>query len=197
MYRNRIIRMELNITMAGCAIAMTTAVAGLFGMNVPIPLGLDRDAGAFALVSGASLLLGAGAFGVAYGVVHQGWWGRGRRIDDIHALHCLLEDMSAIEFTLASLSQPRAARRLAAERGAALPSPRNVRVMRSEFKQLLASGERARRERPRGRPRLPGPDRTSRGPRGGRAPGASSRAAPDGTTSAGRRHSTRLRRLRP
>ena len=139
MYRNRIIRMELNITMAGCAIAMTTAVAGLFGMNVPIPLGLDRDAGAFALVSGASLLLGAGAFGVAYGVVHQGWWGRGRRIDDIHALHCLLEDMSAIEFTLASLAQPRAARRLAAERGAVLPSPRNVRVMRSEFKQLLAS----------------------------------------------------------
>jgi hypothetical protein len=36
-YRNRIIRMELNMTMAGVALAMTTSIAGLFGMNLPIP----------------------------------------------------------------------------------------------------------------------------------------------------------------
>ena len=138
MHRNRIIRMELNITMAGCAIAMTTAVAGLFGMNVPIPLGLDRDAGAFALVSGASLLLGAGAFGVAYGAVHQGWWGaaphrrhpraplpaRGHVRDRVHA-----------RVALASR----------ARRGGSRPARRRAPVAAQrardalEFKQLLAS----------------------------------------------------------
>jgi hypothetical protein len=118
--------------------------------------GLESSPGAFVAVSSASLALGALAFGVAHSAVHGGWGSRPAqraRLDDMQALHALLEDMPAIEFTLASLVRPRAAAAAAAALApasassraashaagsAALPA-RQVTMMRSEFSQMLAS----------------------------------------------------------
>jgi hypothetical protein len=57
-YRNRIIRMNLSMSVIGVALASSTAIAGIFGMN--LVSGLEQHPSAFVLVSISSSLLGAG-----------------------------------------------------------------------------------------------------------------------------------------
>ena len=61
--RNRIIRVNLYLTMASVAIASSTCVAGFFGMNLQIPETLANHPDAFAFVTGTSCLLA----GITYG----------------------------------------------------------------------------------------------------------------------------------
>lgn len=63
-YRNRMIRMNLYLTVGGISLAFGTAVAGFFGMNVPN--GYERVDGIFELVVLSSCLLGGGFLGGCY-----------------------------------------------------------------------------------------------------------------------------------
>ena len=60
-YRNRMIRMNLYLTMCGISLAFGTAVAGFFGMNVIN--GWEEAEGVFEIVVLGSTLLGGGFLG--------------------------------------------------------------------------------------------------------------------------------------
>jgi magnesium transporter len=63
-YRNRMIRMNLNLTVGGISLAFATTVAGFFGMNVHH--GLEHTEGIFQAIVAGSCLLGGGFLGGCY-----------------------------------------------------------------------------------------------------------------------------------
>ena len=63
-YRNRMIRMNLYLTVGGISLAFGTAVAGFCGMNVPN--GYEKVEGIFEFVVLSSCLLGGGFLGGCY-----------------------------------------------------------------------------------------------------------------------------------
>ena len=63
-YRNRMIRMNLYLTIGGISLAFGTAVAGFFGMNVIN--GYESSEGIFELVIAGSCLFGGGFLGACY-----------------------------------------------------------------------------------------------------------------------------------
>ncbi len=62
--RNRMIRMNLNLTIGGISLAFATTVAGFFGMN--IQHGFEHAEGAFETIVAGSCLLGGGFLGSCY-----------------------------------------------------------------------------------------------------------------------------------
>ena len=63
-YRNRMIRMNLYLTIGGISLAFSTTVAGFFGMNVIN--GMEHAEGIFELVVAGSCLFGGGFLGACY-----------------------------------------------------------------------------------------------------------------------------------
>jgi magnesium transporter len=63
-YRNRMIRMNLNLTIGGISLAFATTTAGFFGMNVQH--GLEHTEGIFQMIVAGSCLLGGGFLGGCY-----------------------------------------------------------------------------------------------------------------------------------
>lgn len=100
LYRNRLIRMNVDLGILTAATGVTTAVSGTFGMN--LITGLENSSSAFMIVSAASAM---GALGVAsffrsrlFGKKMQT---RGeQRIEEIQTLSRVLSDMTALDHTV-------------------------------------------------------------------------------------------------
>ena len=104
--RNRIIRVNLYLTMASVAIASSTCVAGFFGMNLQIPETLANHPDAFAFVTGTSCLLAGITYGASLSYA-QGFRRREghNRLQDAAALQSIFENMSSIEHTVTTAVQ--------------------------------------------------------------------------------------------
>ncbi len=100
LYRNRLIRMNLDLAILATATGVTTALTGTFGMNMIN--GLEESATAFGIVSGCSAMT---ALGVGYyfrrmvsGKVIQKR--AEQRIDEIRTMSDALSDMTALDYTV-------------------------------------------------------------------------------------------------
>jgi len=95
-YRNRVIRMNLYLTMGGISFAFGTTVAGFFGMNVIH--GYEEVEGVFQWVVLGSCLFGGGFLAACYSYLN-GSRMRRRTIDhvnEIEKMNRALGDMSAV-----------------------------------------------------------------------------------------------------
>jgi magnesium transporter len=71
-YRNRMIRMNLNLTIGGISLAFATTTAGFFGMNVQH--GLEHTEGVFQVIVAGCCLLGGGFLGGCYSHLYGSRW---------------------------------------------------------------------------------------------------------------------------
>ena len=100
LYRNRLIRMNLDLAILATATGVTTALTGTFGMNMIN--GLEESATAFGMVSGGSAAM---ALGVGY-YFRRMVSGRviqkraEQRIDEIKTMSDALSDMTALDYTV-------------------------------------------------------------------------------------------------
>lgn len=100
LYRNRLIRMNLDLAILATATGVTTALTGTFGMNMVN--GFEESATAFAIVSGASAFT---ALSVGYyfrrmisgRVIQQR---AEQRIDEIQTMSNAFSDMTALDYTV-------------------------------------------------------------------------------------------------
>jgi magnesium transporter len=94
--RNRMIRMNLNLTIGGISLAFATTVAGFFGMNVQH--GLEHAEGAFQTIVAGSCLLGGGFLGTCYSHLYGSGSQRRTRehVNQIEVMSRALGDMSAV-----------------------------------------------------------------------------------------------------
>lgn len=97
-YRNRVIRMNLYLTMGGVSLAFGTVVAGFFGMNVIH--GYEDVEGVFEWVVLGSCLFGGGFLGACYSYLNGS---RTRRrttehVNEIEIMNRALGDMSALDY---------------------------------------------------------------------------------------------------
>lgn len=102
-YRNRLIRMNLYLALAGLSLGIGTTVAGFFGMN--LINGLEQSPIAFNAVVLSTTLAGAAVAGACASYV-SGKTMRNRtteRLDEIDTLTGALSDMSALDFTVKSM----------------------------------------------------------------------------------------------
>ncbi len=67
-YRNRMIRMNLYLSMGGMSLGFGTAVAGFFGMNVIN--GLENADGVFNVIVASSTMIGAAFTGACYSYIN-------------------------------------------------------------------------------------------------------------------------------
>lgn len=98
-YRNRMIRMNLYLTVGGISLAFGTAVAGFFGMNVVN--GLEDAEGVFEMVVLGSCLFGGGFVGACYSYLN-GARAQRRTLDhlsQIEVMNRALGDMSALDYS--------------------------------------------------------------------------------------------------
>lgn len=105
--RNRIIRFNIYLSISSVGISTTTAVAGLFGMN--LVTGLENAIGAFTIVSFASAALGAAVATVATAALDR-WYARvdvSSAADDKLALSNLLTNISSLEHVFFNRSADR------------------------------------------------------------------------------------------
>ncbi|KAL7521726.1 hypothetical protein ACHAWX_006401 [Stephanocyclus meneghinianus] len=96
-YRNRMIRMNLYLSVAGISIGFGTAVAGFFGMNVIN--GLEEVEGVFALVVLSSCLFGGGFMAACFSYL-EGTKTHTRTIQNLNQIEVLnraLSDMPALD----------------------------------------------------------------------------------------------------
>jgi magnesium transporter len=100
LYRNRMIRMNIDLTILATATGVTTALSGTFGMNMVN--GFEESHTAFLVVSAASALT---ALSVAYyfrrmvsgRVIQQR---AEQRINEIRTMSNALSDMTALDYTV-------------------------------------------------------------------------------------------------
>eukprot|EP00804_Cyclotella_cryptica_P014729 CCRYP_019946-RF/>CCRYP_019946-RF protein AED:0.39 eAED:0.39 QI:0/0.88/0.9/1/0.88/0.9/10/250/484 len=96
-YRNRMIRMNLYLSVAGISIGFGTAVAGFFGMNVIN--GLEEVEGVFSLVVFSSCLFGGGFMGACFTYL-EGTKTHTKTIQNLNQIEVLnraLSDMPALD----------------------------------------------------------------------------------------------------
>jgi magnesium transporter len=104
-YRNRLVRMNVNLGIVGVATGMTTATTGLFGMN--LINGFEESKIAFAIVTGGSMTLAMAVAGVYFSFI------RGRimqeraaqRLAEIQTFVNALSDMGALDYTVKKMIQ--------------------------------------------------------------------------------------------
>lgn len=102
-YRNRLIRMNVNLGIVGVSTGITTATTGLFGMN--LINGFEESSIAFAMVAGGSATFAVVIAGVYFSFI------RGRvmqeraeqRLWEIETFKNALSDMGALDYTLKRL----------------------------------------------------------------------------------------------
>ena len=104
-YRNRIIRMNLYLSIAGISIASVTAIAGFYGMN--LLHGYESDPAMFGnIVSGSTmggLLFGVGCFAYIRGSgANNGRYKQ--RLHEIEIIDGALSRMGAVDYTLKCLA---------------------------------------------------------------------------------------------
>lgn len=99
-YRNRMIRMNVHIGIAGLSLGLGTTVAGLFGMN--LVSGLEMAPNAFlTVVLGSGLAASAMAAGsLNYLSGHKMQMRAAQRMDEIETLAGALSDMCALDYTV-------------------------------------------------------------------------------------------------
>lgn len=102
-YRNRMIRMNLYITISGLSLGISTTIAGFFGMN--LVNGFESHPSAFQVVIAATCLTGAAVsifcFNFVSGNTMQN---RARqRLNEIQTLNNALSDMDALDVTIKKL----------------------------------------------------------------------------------------------
>mmetsp|Transcript_976 Transcript_976/g.2038 ORF Transcript_976/g.2038 Transcript_976/m.2038 type:complete len:553 (-) Transcript_976:1887-3545(-) len=96
-YRNRMIRMNLYLTVGGISLAFGTAVAGFFGMNVVN--GWEEAEGVFELVVVGSCFFGGGFLSFCYSYLN-GSRAQRRTLDHLNTIEVMnraLGDMSALD----------------------------------------------------------------------------------------------------
>ncbi|CAE8656300.1 unnamed protein product, partial [Polarella glacialis] len=99
-YRNRLVRMNVQLGVAGVSIGICTMVAGFLGMNVQLPAMLLALPGATAFWGSAigSLALGVGFYRVCFTALDgSSWSGKARReAQEVAALRSILSDAGRI-----------------------------------------------------------------------------------------------------
>jgi EF-hand domain pair len=102
-YRNRMIRMNLYISITGLSLGISTAIAGFFGMN--LINGLESHPSAFQVVIAATCFAGAAVsatcFSYVSGVTMQKR--AKQRLTEIQTLNSALSDMDALDVTIKKL----------------------------------------------------------------------------------------------
>jgi magnesium transporter len=98
--RNRMIRMNLNLTIGGISLAFATTVAGFFGMN--ITSGYETMPYAFNGIVAGSLLLGGGFMGGCYSHLYgpHARWKTRQHVQSIEIMNRALGDMAALDYSL-------------------------------------------------------------------------------------------------
>jgi len=104
-YRNRLVRMNVHLGILGVSTGLTTALTGLFGMN--LISGLEESPVAFAVVAGGSATLAVIVAGVYFSFI------RGRLMQEqaeqslaeIETFVDALSDMSALDYTVKKMMQ--------------------------------------------------------------------------------------------
>lgn len=101
-YRNRMVRMNVTISIATLSLCLGTTVAGFFGMNVVN--GFEESTAAFAYIVGASTIagaaVGAGSLNFLSGRTMQER--ANLRLREIETLHGALSDMCALDYAVKS-----------------------------------------------------------------------------------------------
>lgn len=107
-YRNRMIRMNLYITISGLSLGISTAFAGFFGMN--LINGLESHPAAFQVVIAATCLTGAAVSAICFSYVSGNTMQtRARqRLIEIQTLTNALSDMDALDVTIKKLLRSKA-----------------------------------------------------------------------------------------
>jgi magnesium transporter len=102
-YRNRLIRMNLYLALAGLSLGVGTTVAGFFGMN--LINGFEESPYAFNSVIMLTSLTGVGVAAACSSYVSgKTMHNRAKdRLDEIETLTRALSDMSALDFTVKSM----------------------------------------------------------------------------------------------
>jgi magnesium transporter len=98
-YRNRMIRMNLYLTMGGISLGFGTAVAGFFGMNVIN--GFENADGIFNMIVASSTMLGVTFTGACYSYIN-GSRTKQRTIDNLQEIEVMnraLGDMPALDLS--------------------------------------------------------------------------------------------------
>ena len=99
-YRNRLVRMNVNIGIVGVSTGIMTAATGLFGMN--LISGLEESASAFLMVTGVSTCFAVGVAGVYFQLMDGKHMQRQaeERIKEVETLTHALSDMGAVDYTV-------------------------------------------------------------------------------------------------
>ena len=98
-YRNRMIRMNLYLSVVGISLAFGTAVAGFFGMNVIN--GWESSEGIFEIVVMGSCLFGGGFMGTCYSYL-EGTKTHTKTIENLNQIEVLnraLSDLPALDYS--------------------------------------------------------------------------------------------------
>lgn len=126
-YRNRMVRINLHISIAGVCLAVGTTMAGFFGMN--LVSGLEHSPVAFYYVISStlicSLVVAMTSLNYVSGVKMK--LRAIQRLDEIETLSGALSDMSAVDYTLKHTKK------------------RGERLGKDEFRTLLRRARRSRR----------------------------------------------------
>lgn len=102
-YRNRMIRMNLYLSMGGISMGFGTAVAGFFGMNVIN--GIENADGMFNIIVASSCMIGLAFTGACYSYIN-GSRTKQRTIDNLQEIEVMnraLGDMPAVSSNVMSL----------------------------------------------------------------------------------------------
>ena len=125
LYRNRMIRMNLDLAILATATGVTTALTGTFGMNMIN--GLEESSTAFALVSGSSAFM-ALSIGYYFRRMVSSKFIQKRaeqRIDEIQTMSNALSDMTALDYTVKKMI-------------------RGTSMSRDEFKEHLSAARQSK-----------------------------------------------------
>jgi hypothetical protein len=104
-YRNRMVRMNVTIGIAGVSVGVATAMSGFFGMN--LINGLETDPNAFAVMVATSSVSSAvvAAFCMNFLSGRAMQVRAEKRLDEIETLTGALSDMCALDYTVKKMMQ--------------------------------------------------------------------------------------------
>jgi Mg2+ and Co2+ transporter CorA len=102
-YRNRMIRMNLYVTITGLSLALSTTIAGFFGMN--LINGFESNPEAFQVVVTSTLVAGVVASASCFSYISGSTMQKRakQRLEEIQTLNNALSDMNALDVTIKQL----------------------------------------------------------------------------------------------
>jgi len=104
-YRNRLVRMNVHITIVGVSTGIITTIAGLFGMN--LVSGIEESPTAFALVTGGSTIFALMVAGFYLSFIRQGAMQQkaAERMAENETLSDALSDTAALDYVVKEMMQ--------------------------------------------------------------------------------------------